>query len=338
MPSEAESFPFVEQKQESRQKNKERDHHHHQQQHQQRHQQQRKVTRLVRVEEEDENSESESQKNTIIDSTKVDYYHNKAFFLHNNHNNNNNRNPGRISSKNHYLNKKNNNTSEERTFPLKNPFPVKNKDSLGAPACSNCTKNRRESSGSTRASDTNDNSQTRNNYIGKGSKLFWFLHPLSMAAAHPESSSDFHRKRAGDNGGDDDDDDQPRDSLEDAHLRAKYAGAGCGGREMEDLGDEDDDDEEGLDGLNREDLIRFLIANSGGRQGYQQNYHYQQLQQQLLHQQLQYNNPGGHYGVSASSSLHGAVGGMGLEPIMDASFQDDFDDIHSDYQWFTESG
>ena len=27
-----------------------------------------------------------------------------------------------------------------------------------------------------------------------------------------------------------------------------------------------------------------------------------------------------------------------VEPIMDASFQDDFDDIHSEYQWFTESG
>lgn len=121
---------------------------------------------------------------------------------------------------------------------------------------------------------------------------------------------DLHRKRVDHGNGDgnnDDDDDHPKDSLEDTQPPIHH--------------DFEDDEEDNGDELSREELIRFLLANSAGSRS----------SLQFLQQQLLQTGGGGQHG-----SMHGAVGG--LEPIMDASYQDDFDDIHSDYQWFTESG
>lgn len=245
------------------------------------------------------------------------HFHNKTFFLHENYTENDNNSQssastsGGTNSNTYYDSCPKNYLILSGKKPKLSPRLPTKKTTLATKRrhsdCPNCGKNRK--SGNSRRNP-----------------IFWLL---SM-----EPGEDLHRKR--DNCGrrqDDDDDDQPRDSLEDSQPVLDVAD------DDEDEEEEDIDYGEGEEEMSREDLIRFLLANSagiggGGAAAAMQSYQF--LQQQLLQYQQ---HQSGAMGGGPHSSLHGAVGGgVGLEPIMDASFQDDFDDIHSDYQWFTESG
>jgi len=268
----------------------------------------------------------EIQKNPIIESTAKRHHHNKPFP----HNNNNHHHPNPTSK--NYLNKKKS-IEKDRSSSSTSLSPI---PPLSVNTCPNCNARILEKPTNAGCNKRSLRKQSAAEVpFSKYRPSFWFLHhPLSMDPE--ESSSNLHRKRDDEQNGDgaDDDDDQPRDSLEDTQVR------GAGRQAGENYADKDGEEDNGE--LSREDLLRFLLSNSSGGRQYQFLQH--QLQQQHHHQQQQHYAGGGgggphfHREVSASSSLHGAVGGMGLEPIMDASFQDDFDDIHSDYQWFTESG
>lgn len=296
-----------------------------------------------------------SQKNTIIQSAssnKQRHYHNKTFFLHNNNNssadssksdNNNTDKTNYSSCSKNYLNLNKNlqesslssSTSTSRSIPIQKKkitfatSPLPNGNRKSSSGCPNCCKNR------SAAEAVNPEKFQRKSILRR---------PPSTLSMEPGEHTDLHRKRVDRNNGGggsndagtvtaslDDDDDQPRDSLEDTQPVLHYDD---GENDDEDVEDNDNGDE-----LSREDLIRFLLANStgvsSGGSGALQSYQF--LQQQLLQHQGGGGGAMGGFG-GPLTSMHGAVGGVGLEPIMDASFQDDFDDIHSDYQWFTESG